>query len=90
MVAVTPTISQSTSIIYSGASRIYGYVFEAEDVDTGNTITFPGLTTVKDAIVLKKADQATCTFTISTTTTNMITVTETLSAVDLVGSVMGV
>lgn len=87
MTGVTPIISQKGSWIYSGASRIYLIPFEAKDVDTNNTITIPGVATIKDAMLVKKTDQAQCTW---TKLNNVLTVTETLTSVDLVGAVLAI
>jgi len=85
--AITPIVSQKGSWIYSGASRIYIVPFEAKAVSTNDTILIPGVATIKDAMVIKKANQAVCT---RTFTGHTITVTETLSSVDLVGAVLAI
>lgn len=87
LVAVTPIVSQKGSWIYSGASRIYLIPFEAKAVSTNYTITIPGVATIKDAMVIKKTNQAVCTRTFAT---NVLTITETLSSVDLIGAVLAV
>jgi hypothetical protein len=87
MTAVTPIVSQKGSWIYSGASRVYIVPFEAKAVSTGYTIPIPGVTTIKDAMVIKKTNQAVCTRTFAT---NVLTITETLSSVDLYGAVLAV
>jgi hypothetical protein len=88
MTAVTPIISQKGSWIYSGAERIYLIPFEAHDVNPNDTITIPGVTTIKDAMLVKKSDQAQCTW---TKATHILTVTESpLGAIDLVGAVLAV
>ncbi len=88
--ARTPIVSNKGSWIYSGASRIYSTPFEIADCDTNDTCLIPGVTTVKDVALIRKDNQTACTFSISTTTTNQITVTQTLSAVDLVGVALSV
>jgi len=93
MTAVTPIISQKGSWIYSGAERIYLIPFEAKAVSTGTglaypTITIPGVTTIKDAMLVKKSDQAQCTW---TKATHILTVTQSpLAAIDLVGAVLAI
>ena len=87
MVAVTPIISQKGSWIYTGASRIYLVPFVAKAVSTNYTITIPGVATIKDAMVVKKSDQTQCTW---TKATNVLTITQTLLSVDLVGAVLAI
>ncbi len=88
--ARTPIVSQKGNWIYSGASRVYIVPFEIRSCDTNDTCVIPSVTTVKDVALVKKSDQTACTFTISTTTTNQITVTSTLSAVDLLGVALAI
>lgn len=87
VVVKTPIVSQKGNWIYSGASRIYIVPFEAKGIDTNDTIPIPGVTTIKDAMLIKKGTQAQCAW---TKATNVLTVTETLSNVDLVGAVLAV
>jgi hypothetical protein len=87
MTVVTPIVSQKGSWIYSGASRIYLIPFEAKAVSTNNTIPIPGVTTIKDAMLVKKSDQSQCAW---TKATNVLTVTATLTNIDLVGAVLAI
>jgi hypothetical protein len=64
--------------------------FEIASCDTNDTVVIPGVTTVKNVAVVKQSDQSVCTATISTTTTNQITITQSLSGVALYGVALAI
>jgi hypothetical protein len=87
MVAVTPKVTSSKQTVVTPAVEKKYVTFEAEDVDTDNTIPISELTDIIAAAVFKKSDGSAVTF---TEATNVITITQAaLTDVDLIGFAYG-
>ena len=84
---VAERASQLGSFLVTSEVRRKFVPFEAPAVNTSDTITISDLTTIQDVALVKKSDGTVCTRTFAT---NVITVTQTLAAVDLVGVAIGV
>jgi hypothetical protein len=85
---IKETVTSSKQTVVTAAVEKKYVTFEALSVSETNTITLADFTTIAGAVLLKKSDGATVTF---TKATNVLTVTETgLTNVDLVGFAYGI
>ena len=85
---IKETVTSSKQTVVTAAAEKKYVTFEALAVSETNTITLGDFTTIAGAVLLKKSDGATVTF---TKATNVLTVTEgDLTSVDLVGFAYGV
>jgi uncharacterized protein (DUF927 family) len=84
---IKETVTSSKQTVVTAAVEKKYVTFEALAVSETNTITLGDFTTIAGAVLLKKSDGATVTF---TKATNVLTVTEAdLTNIDLVGFAYG-